>query len=347
MPKQHYGPLLIDLEGTTLTQEEETLLQHPGIGGIILFARNIVDRSQVIELTQSVRSVMPTGLITVDQEGGRVQRLQNGFTSLPPLEVLGKGYDENREKALEQAHALGFLMASEVLAVGIDLSFAPVCDCARVSGVIGSRAFHSDPQIIAILAMAYCEGMRAAGMIATAKHFPGHGSVTADSHHHLPVDERSLEAVLEDDGVPFIKMIEAGVEAIMPAHIVFSQVSEFPVGFSEYWLKTILRERLGFKGIIISDDLSMKATESFGDFPTRTQLALDAGCDLILLCQNRPAVYAVLEAIKQWPKSFHNCIKGKPINAVGSVESMDFIKVMPKPSDLNPPAQSSDGSRDT
>ena len=301
--KRHQGPLLVDLAGTTLTAEDKTLLQHPGVGGIILFARNIVDREQVFHLTQSVREIMPHGLITVDQEGGRVQRLQAGFTKLPPLEILGILYDEDPQEALEKAHAFGWLMASEVLAVGIDLSFAPVCDCARISGVIGSRALHSNPRVVASLAIAYREGMRAAGMAATAKHFPGHGSVVADSHHHLPIDERALEDILEDDGVPFAKIISAGVEAIMPAHIVFNQVSELPVGFSAYWLKTILRERLGFRGVIVSDDLSMKATEPFGDFPKRTQLALEAGCDLILLCNDRPAVHTVLNAIEQWPNA--------------------------------------------
>jgi beta-N-acetylhexosaminidase len=301
--KKHLGPLLIDLEGTSLTAEEKTLLQHPGIGGIILFARNIVDRSQVIDLTRSIREVMPTGLITVDQEGGRVQRLQAGFTRLPPLEVLGLLYNEDSQKAVETAHAFGWLMASEVLAVGIDLSFAPVCDCARVSGVIGSRALHSNPNVVGRLAIAYREGMRAAGMAATAKHFPGHGSVVPDSHYDLPLDDRSLEEILEDDAIPFAQIIASGVEAIMPAHIVFSKVDQFPVGFSGHWLKNILRNQLGFQGVIVSDDLSMKATATFGNFPERTQLALEAGCDLVLICQNRPAVYTVLKSIEQWPNA--------------------------------------------
>lgn len=295
--------LLIDLEGTTLTAEDKDLLLHPAISGLILFARNIVDRSQVIELVQEIRAVAPKTLITVDQEGGRVQRLQTGFTQLPPLEVLGVLYDRDPEQAFKEAKALGYLMAREVRAVGIDLSFAPVCDCARVSGVIGSRALHASPEVVGQLAIAYREGMRAAGMAATAKHFPGHGSVTADSHFDLPVDHRSLSQVLEDDAIPFERIIAAGVEAIMPAHIVFDAVDKNPVGFSAYWLKTILREKMGFNGVIISDDLTMKATEAFGDYPERTQKALDAGCDLILLCQNRPAVRQVLAAIGLWPNA--------------------------------------------
>ncbi len=288
-----FGPLLIDLPGVNLTEADCELLQHPAVGGLILFARNIVDRAQVKDLVEQLRLLLPDLLITVDQEGGRVQRLQAGFTRLPALAEI---------KTKEDARNFGYLMASEVRAVGIDLSFAPVCDCQRVNDNIGTRAFHADPTVVAELAQASMAGMHAAGMAAVAKHFPGHGSVTADSHLQLPVDSRSLAAVLADDASVFQIMSEAGVEAMMPAHIIFDQVDPlWPVGFSEIWLKKILREQMGFKGVIVSDDVSMKAAAPFGDEADRVARALKAGCDLVLLCNNRPAVYQVLDKITHWP----------------------------------------------
>ncbi len=295
-----FGPLIIDIEGPSLSQEDRELLHHPAIGGLILFARNIQSSNQVEDLVADIRSEVPSLLITVDQEGGRVQRLQSGFSKLPPLRTIGERFDTDPEGALALATQLGWLMASEVLAVGIDLSFAPVCDCDRISQVIGNRAFHSDPDIVSQLAIAYQMGMKEAGMAATAKHFPGHGSVELDSHLALPTDLRALPEIMADDMRVFKAMIGANVDAIMPAHIVFPAIDAMPVGFSSIWLQDILRTQLKFSGVIISDDLMMKATDPFGNITTRTQKALDAGCDLILICNDREAVSSVLSSLSHW-----------------------------------------------
>jgi beta-N-acetylhexosaminidase len=316
------GSLLIDVAGTELTSEDKTLLQHPAVGGVILFARNIIDREQITQLTQDIRHTAPDVLITVDQEGGRVQRLLSGFTRLPSLKIIGTLFDTDAEAAAALALNVGWLMASEVLSVGIDLSFAPVCDCARLNTNIGTRALHANPFVVAYLATAYAQGMREAGMAACAKHFPGHGTVEADSHLNLPHDNREKNVIFQDDMFPFTQMIKAGVEAIMPAHIIFSDVDTLPVGFSSLWLKDILRAQLGFQGTIISDDLSMKATLPFGTITARVQKTLNAGANLVLLCNDRLAVLTVLENITEWPN------QAEWINPLRAKQKPSFVDLM-------------------
>ena len=234
------GPLMIDLGGLTLAQDEIELLQQPLVGGVILFTRNYETPEQISQLTQSIRQVKPNLLIAVDQEGGRVQRLQSGFTRLPPAREIGKIYDQDKTKACELAHLCGWVMAIEILAVGIDFSFAPVLDVDHgVSQVIGNRAFHSDPDIVATLAEHWINGIREVGMHAVGKHFPGHGAVSLDSHTDLPHDLRTFNEIKQCDMKPFARLIQADIAGLMPAHIVFSEIDDLPVGFSRRWLQDI------------------------------------------------------------------------------------------------------------
>lgn len=293
------GPLMTDIAGTELQADEREMLMHPDVGGVIFFARNYESPEQIAELTSAIHALRrPKLLVAVDQEGGRVQRFKNGFTRLPPIRTLGKLYDRDRKKALSYAKECGWLMAAELRSVGIDISFAPVLDLDRgLSEIIGSRAFHSNPEVIAQLAHEYMIGMREAGMAATGKHFPGHGSVKADSHLELPVDHRPLQDVLNDDLLPFERMSHYEMAAMMVAHIVYSKADPLPAGFSGYWIRDILRKEIGFQGAVFSDDLSMKATEVIGDYVARARLALEAGCDMILICNNPEGRNSVLGKI--------------------------------------------------
>lgn len=293
------GPMMVDLEGHEIQEEEKDILRHPLVGGVILFARNFENLEQLKHLVTSIQKVRkPSLMVSVDQEGGRVQRFRDGFTRLPPPSRLGEIYDQDHKQGKALAEVTGWLMAMELLAVGIDYSFAPVLDLGRgISTVIGDRAFHSDPQIITELASSYVAGMMRAGMGATGKHFPGHGTVLEDSHISLPVDDRSFEEIANTDLTPFARMIHFGLSAIMPAHVIYSKVDEKPAGFSEFWVKEVLRKRLGFRGMVVSDDLSMKAAGCVGDFGERAKLALNAGCDTILVCNDHDAVDQVLSAI--------------------------------------------------
>lgn len=295
------GPIVFDLIGTALSAEEREILQHPLIGGVIVFARNYESVEQITQLCKSIRqSRKKPILITVDQEGGRVQRFRAGFTRLPAMGEIGKLYMDSRETALQLANISGWVMAAEVLAVGVDLSYAPVLDLDKgINPAINSRAFSLDKEIVMALATAFCEGMRAAGMAAVGKHFPGHGSVTVDSHLALPVDERSFAAIEADDMVTFTDMVRTGIEGMMASHILFPKVDAMPVGFSPYWLKEILRKQLKFNGLIFSDDLSMQGAVIAGDYPERTKTALEAGCDMALVCNHREGVIQVLDALSQ------------------------------------------------
>lgn len=287
-------PLMVDVGGLSLTAEDREVLAHPQVGSVILFSRNVDTPAQVAALTAEMRAVNPGIGIAVDQEGGRVQRLREGFTRLPPMRTFGRQYDSDPAAALAAARACGELMAREVRAVGIDFSFAPVLDLdAGVSGVIGDRAFHSRPEPATVLVRAFMQGMQAAGMMTIGKHFPGHGSVAADSHLALPVDDRSWTEIEAYDLKPFAALARE-LDGIMPAHVVYPQVDPLPAGFSPFWLRQVLREQLGFAGLIFSDDLCMEGAAGIGCMRERMDVALAAGCDVVLVCNNRPEVLGLL-----------------------------------------------------
>lgn len=294
------GPVMLGLEGLELTAEEKDILRHPLVGGIILFTRNYRTLEQLTALVKSIHALrQPRLLVAVDQEGGRVQRLREGFTRLPAVRRLGEIYDGDCQRARQLARITGWLMATELRAVGVDFSFAPVLDLDRgVSGIIGDRAFHYAPEAVTDLAHAYASGMQQAGMAAVGKHFPGHGSVTADSHLELPVDERPYADIATADLLVFERMIHHGLTGIMPAHVVYSQVDPQPAGFSSLWLKDILRHRLGFQGVIFSDDLDMAAAATLGRPVERAGAALAAGCDMVLACNDRQAALDILDNLK-------------------------------------------------
>jgi len=286
------GPILIGLPGLELGAAEREQLLHPAVGGVVLFSRNFSDREQLECLVAGIRELRePRLLVTIDQEGGRVQRLREGFTRLPPLGALGSLLAEDRTQALDMAYRHGRVMATEMLACGIDLSFAPVLDLNRGSRVIGDRAFSPHPDAVRELGRCYLAGMYDAGMKATGKHFPGHGSVLADSHVDDVSDPRSLEEIERTDLLPFADLLDA-LDAMMIAHVVYPAVDSLPAGYSRTWLQDILRRRLGYRGVIMSDDLGMHAARVVGDLEARTRLCLEAGCDLVLVCQ--PAEVAEL-----------------------------------------------------
>ncbi|HET8707014.1 MAG TPA: beta-N-acetylhexosaminidase, partial [Pseudomonadales bacterium] len=296
-----FGSVMLDLRGTQIEADEIDLLQHPQTGGVILFSRNVDTPAQVAALCAAIRAVRPEILIAVDQEGGRVARFRQGFSSLPPMRVLGKLYDQNASAALHLAEQCGWLMATEVLSVGVDISFAPVLDVdTGNSAVIGDRAFHANPIIASELILQFINGMHRAGMKCTGKHFPGHGSVAADSHHAVPVDERELSEIRVLDLIPF-KLLSAQLDAVMPAHVIYSKVDPHPAGFSSFWLQTVLRQELAFDGVIFSDDLCMEGASVAGSFGERAHAAMKAGCDMVLVCNNQPAAKEVLAALQDQP----------------------------------------------
>lgn len=294
------GALMLDIAGTALTQEDIQLLQAPQVGGVILFGRNIESPRQVRALTDHMRQVRPDILIAVDQEGGRVQRLKQGFTLLPAMGRFGELYQQQPERAVELAEQCGWLMATEVLAVGIDFSFAPVLDLNDISDVIGDRSFARNMDDIIVLARAFLSGMQRAGMATTGKHFPGHGSVKADSHVAAAIDSRSYAEIQQKDMQSFIQL-QAQLDALMPAHVIYDQVDPNPAGFSPYWIQTVLRQQLNFDGVLFSDDLSMQAACVAGGADARIQAALNAGCDMGLVCNDRAAACLALEGIQDLP----------------------------------------------
>ena len=297
------GPVMVDVGGLELTPDDVERLQHPQVGGVILFARNFAAPLQLIQLTHSIRELRsPALLIAVDHEGGRVQRFRHGFTPIPAMRELGKLWDRDPAQAIAAARGCGFVIGSELQAHGVDFTFAPVLDVDYgESGVIGDRALHSDPHAIAVLAEALQAGLNAAGMTSIGKHFPGHGYVRADSHLEIPVDDRTLAEITAADLLPFQRLARSGMGGVMPAHVVYPKVDSKPAGFSSVWLQKILREKLGFPGIIFSDDLMMEGASSAGGVLARANAALNAGCDMALLCNDPRAADSLLEGLERRP----------------------------------------------
>lgn len=291
------GPLMIDVAGTVLKEEERERLCHPAVGGVILFSRNFESPVQLSALVSAIRLLRePQLLIAVDQEGGRVQRFREGFTTLPAMRQLGRQHDTDADAARHLAHACGWLMAAELLAVGVDFSFAPCVDLdSGLSAVIGHRALHRDPQVVAGLAVAHVQGMHRAGMAAVAKHFPGHGTVVEDSHHELPIDRRGL-AEISEDMLPYRRLMQHGLEAILAAHVRYPEVDHRMASVSPVWLREKLRAELGFEGAVFTDDLSMGGAAAAGGLAERVGQSLDAGADMALICNDPEGAAQLLDA---------------------------------------------------
>ncbi|WP_407291242.1 beta-N-acetylhexosaminidase [Stutzerimonas zhaodongensis] len=309
------GSLMLDIAGTWLTAEDRQILRQPEVGGLILFARNIESPSQVQELCRAIRAVRPELLLAVDQEGGRVQRLRRDFVRLPAMREFA-----SHANAVSLAETCGWVMATEVAAVGLDFSFAPVLDLDyQRSAVVGSRAFEGDPERASELAGAFIKGMHRAGMAATGKHFPGHGWAEADSHVAIPVDERGLDELRARDLVPF-RQLAGELDAVMPAHVIYPRVDDRPAGFSPRWLQEILRKELGFRGLIFSDDLSMAGAHVAGDAASRIEAALSAGCDMGLVCNDRGAAELALSALQRLGAQPSAALAAMRSRASGSLE---------------------------
>ena len=297
--------VMADIAGLALTSEDKVFLLQPEIAGLILFSRNYESPQQLQDLCASIKLLRPDLLISVDQEGGRVQRFRHGFLALPAMAKLGESYAVNAKQALQQSHSLGWLMAAELIHYGIDISFAPVLDLNYGrSSVIGDRAFADTATSVYQLADQFIQGMNRAGMSATAKHFPGHGYVVGDSHLELPTDKRSREQIFNQDIVPFRQLIAEGkLSAIMPAHVVYPAIdADYTAGFSAIWLQDVLRRELGFNGLIYSDDLSMEGAAASGPPSVRAQKAKAAGCNVLLICNNREAAQEIVDTVReqQW-----------------------------------------------
>ena len=296
------GPLMVDVAGQELTAEDREILAHPLVGSVILFTRNYADPEQLQRLVAQVHAVRaPRLLVAADHEGGRVQRFRTGFTALPPLRLIGHQFDLDRNAGLELARRHGWLMAAELVCCGLDISFAPCVDLDYgLSEIIGDRALHNRAAAVGELAVAYMHGMRDAGMAATAKHFPGHGAVVADSHLALPVDRRDFSD-LADDLTPYRRLIDNGLPAVMVAHVLFPAIDARPASLSRRWISGVLRGELRFTGAVFADDLSMAGAASFGDIVARAAEALAAGCDVLPVCNSRPSVLRLLDGLHPAP----------------------------------------------
>lgn len=295
------GPLMIDVGSLELDDEDRDLLAHPLVGGVILFTRNYRDADQLRALCAEILGIKksPRLLLAVDHEGGRVQRFRNGFSRIPPMRTLGHHYQENAAEAADKAEVHGFTIGSELASFGIDLSFGPVLDRdVDISRVIGDRAFSDKTDVIVILARAFRHGLNRAGLAATGKHFPGHGAVAADSHLELPVDRRSLQEIERTELAPFKSLIEDDIESLMMAHVRYTAVDEVPASLSEKWIAQYLREKLGYDRAIFCDDLSMHGAAVVGDTSARARLALAAGCDMLPVCNDRPAVIELIDNMR-------------------------------------------------
>ena len=299
------GPAMLGIEGLELTVADRERLAHPLVGGVILFTRNYAEPAQLASLVASIRALRdPALVIGVDHEGGRVQRFRAGFTAIPPMRLLGETWDRDVAQAAREAEALGRTIAGELRPIGIDFSFTPVLDLDfGTSGVIGDRAFHRNPNAVAHLASALRRGLVAGGMAAVGKHFPGHGFVAADSHTDLPVDERPMSAIAADALLPCGALVRGGLEAIMPAHVVYPEVDAKPAGYSRVWLQEILRGRLGFDGMIFADDLGVAGAHTAGDIVARADAAVEAGCDVVLGCNDFAVADDLLSRWKPAPQA--------------------------------------------
>jgi beta-N-acetylhexosaminidase len=296
------GPVMLDVKGYELDEDDRRRLCHPQTGGVVLFSRNYRDPRQLAQLCRQILELRdPRLVIAVDHEGGRVQRFREGFQAIPAMGHLGDMYDDDPPQALQLAETFAWIMAAELLHYGVDLSFAPVLDIADpVSSVIGDRAFHRNPEAIAHLANAWVRGMRSAGMEAVGKHFPGHGSVEGDSHHVMPFDRRRFDQIEALDLVPFRRVIHTHLAGIMMAHVIYEQVDALAAGYSRYWIETVLRQQLEFDGVVFSDDLSMSGAESVGGYAERARLALAAGCDILLVCNSPDGADEVLDSLRDY-----------------------------------------------
>lgn len=296
------GPVMLDIDGVGLTPADRDILRQPAVGGVILFSRNYESPAQITDLIAEMRALRrPPLIIAVDHEGGRVQRFRDGFSAIPPMRMLGREHRRDPENAARLARKAGWLIGAELRAVGVDICFAPCVDLDwGVSEVIGDRAFDRSPDVVASLAQAYCRGLRDAGMVAVAKHFPGHGAVVADSHEKLPWDRREYGDVL-DDMQPYQSLVDMSLIAgVMTAHIVYPNIESMPASFSEVWIQRELRNRIGFGGAVFSDDLSMKATREYGSMVERATLALNAGSDMVLVCNDRNAAQKTVSALRDY-----------------------------------------------
>lgn len=297
------GPVVIDVEGTSLTERERERLRHPLVGMVILFARNFQSPSQLAELTAEIHALRtPSLLIAVDHEGGRVQRFRSGFTAIPAMAALGQFWERDVLRACRTAVSTGYVLASELRAHCVDFSFTPVLDLDwNRSSVIGDRSFNGDPRVVAMLANHLCHGLLLAGMANCGKHFPGHGWAAADSHHAIPLDERPAKVILAADAAPY-KWLGAALTSVMPAHVVYESVDRMPATFSRRWIEDTLRRKLGFSGVVFSDDLSMEGARVAGDLLESAQAAVDAGCDMILVCNDSGSADRVLDGLR-WARS--------------------------------------------
>lgn len=323
------GALMLDIEGDCLTVDDRRRLLHPAVGGVILFRRNFVSVAQITKLIDAIKALRePELIVAVDHEGGRVQRFIEGFTRLPAMRNLGDVYErQGVQAACNAAEQTGWVLAAQLRGVGVDLSFTPVLDLDwGACAVIGNRSFHGNPTVVSILAAALQRGLARGGMAACGKHFPGHGAVGGDSHHTLPHDERDFATIQAQDLYPFKTMIQAGLASLMPAHVLYPKVDSQPAGFSTIWLKDILRQQMGFDGMVFSDDLTMEGAAGGGTIQERTQAALMSGCDVVLVC-NRPDLLDTLLAdfptvdnpnlAQRWQK-----IRGRKIEDLS--DNMDF-----------------------
>ncbi len=300
------GPVMVDVAGHELTKAERKRLRHPSVGGVILFSRNFEGRKSLQALCRQIHEERDEPLlIAVDHEGGRVQRFrEDGFTHLPAMQTLGRAWDQDPLAAMRQATDTGYVLAAELRACGVDMSFTPVLDLDYgVSKVIGTRSLHRDPRVVAMLARALAQGLAQAGMAACGKHFPGHGHVEADSHHAAAVDPRGLDEILAEDAAPYAWLGDAVLQAVMPAHVIYPKVDDKPAGFSSRWIEVILRGRLDYQGVVFSDDLTMEGAAVAGDIHARARAALQAGCDMVLVCNRPELADALLEQLQAEPSA--------------------------------------------